>query len=117
MAKTTTFDTVKKIASTIPGVETSTSDRGISLTIEGKMLACPAIHKSAEPNSLLLRIDRDQREAMIADAPDTFYVTDHYVNYPSVLVRLSRVAPERLRDLLQASCRFVLAKKARKPRR
>jgi hypothetical protein len=111
---TITFDTVRKIAATLPGVEESTNSRGTGLTVGGKLLACPAVHKSAEPNSMVLRIDRDQREALIADAPDTFYVTDHYVNYPSVLVRLSSATPELLRDALRAACKFVSASGPRK---
>jgi hypothetical protein len=66
----------------------------------------------------------DQRDALIAEAPDTYYITDHYVNYPVVLVRLSRVNPDILRDLLNAAWRFVSANQprrrpviSRKPRR
>jgi hypothetical protein len=116
MATKITFETVQKIASGLPGVEVSTSARGTSLTSGGKMLACPAISKSAEPNSMVLRIDRDQREGFIADAPDIFYVTEHYVNYPSVLVRLSRITPDVLRDALLASQKFVSEDRKRKQR-
>jgi hypothetical protein len=56
----------------MPGVEETTSSRGFGFKVGGKLMVCPAIHKSAEPNSLLVRIDPDQREALIADAPDTF---------------------------------------------
>jgi hypothetical protein len=112
-----TFATVRQIASAMPGVEETTSSRGFGIKVGGKLMVCPAIHKSAEPNSLLVRIDQDQREALIADAPDTYYVTDHYVNYPAVLVRLSMVTVEALRDLLQASWKFVSGNTAPKRRR
>ena len=112
-----TFDTVREIASELPGVEESTTYGAPSLKIGGKLLACPAINKSAEPNSLGVRIDFDQRDALIAEAPDIYYVTDHYVNYPVVLVRLSRVNRDILRDLLHAAWRFVSAEKTRKRRR
>ena len=71
------------------------------------MLTCPAINKSAEPGSIVVRIDFEQRDALIAEAPDTYYVTDHYVNYPSVLVRLSHIDQVALKDLLGASWKFV----------
>ena len=116
MAGKITFDTVRKIASALPGVEESTSYGTPSLKIGGTLLTCMAINKSAEPNSLVLRIDTDQRDALIAEAPDTFYVTDHYVNYPCVLVRLSRVKAGVLRDLLHASWKFVSANATRKRR-
>src|SRR5947207_15018490 len=117
MAGKVTFDTVKKIASGLPGVEESTSYGTPSLKIGGSLLACMAINKSAEPNSLGLSIDFDQRDALITEAPDTYYITDHYVNHPVVLVRLSRVNRDILRDLLHAAWRFVSAEKTRKRRR
>jgi hypothetical protein len=118
MAGKITFDTVRKIASTLPGVEESTSYGAPSLKIGGRLMACPAINKSAEPNSLGVMIDFDQRDALIAEAPATYYVTDHYVSYPCVLVRLSKVNTDALRDLLRASWKFVSATKPRpKPRK
>jgi hypothetical protein len=45
----------------------------------------------------------DDRAELLAAAPDVYYVTDHYLNYSAVLVRLSRVAPDVLRDLLGMS--------------
>lgn len=82
-----------------------------------------AINKSAEPGSLGVRIDFDQRAELVATAPDVYYFTDHYANYPMVLVRLSRIHPDALRDLLAAAWRFVTAKPpgvkraVRKPKR
>jgi hypothetical protein len=46
--------------------------------------------------SLVVRISLEERAELIAAAPDIYYVTDHYLGYPGVLVRLSRVTPERL---------------------
>lgn len=79
-------------------------------------MACPAINKSAEPNSLVISIDFEQRDALLAEDPATYYVTDHYVNYPSVLVRLSCIDADGLRDLLSASWKFVTSKaRAKRP--
>ena len=109
-----TFDTVRKIASALPGVEESTSYGTPSLKITGQLLACMAINKSAEPNTLGLAIDFDQRDALIAEAPGTYYTTHHYVNHPFVLIRLSQIKPDALRDLIHAGWKFVSAKKPRK---
>jgi hypothetical protein len=114
MASKITFDTVRKIASGLPGVEESTSYGAPSLKVGGRLLACPAINKSAESNSVSVSIDFDQREALLAEAPDTFYITHHYVNYPVVLVRLSAIKADVLRDLLHAAWKFVSANKKRK---
>lgn len=35
--------------------------------------------------------------------PDVYYVTDHYVDYPTVLVRLSRIHQDSLKDLLSVA--------------
>ena len=48
----------------------------------------------------------DQRDELIAESPDTYYLTDHYVDYPVVLVRLPRVDRDALRDLLGMAWRF-----------
>src|SRR5262249_675762 len=71
------------------------------------MFACIASHKSAEPGTLVVRIPFDQRDALLAEEPDTYYLKDHYVGYACVLVRLKRVREDALRDLLLTGWRFV----------
>jgi hypothetical protein len=102
-----TFDTVREIGLALPDVEVSTMYGKLALKARGKLLACLAAHKSAEPDSLVVRIDLDQRAGLLEEAPETYYITDHYRNYPAVLVRLSRIPAGQLRDLLGASWRFV----------
>src|ERR1051326_3305610 len=116
MPRKITFETVRKLAADLPGVEDGTSYGSPCIKIDGQLLTCIAINKSAEPNSLVIRIDFDQRDALIAEAPETYYITDHYVDYPSVLVRLSRVNENAIRDLLQAGWKFLTSKR-RHPRR
>jgi hypothetical protein len=111
--KTLGFDEVRDIAMTLPDVEDSTIHGAPSLKVRGKLLTCPAIHRSAEPNTLAVRIGFDQRAELMAAEPDVYYVTDHYVNYPTVLVRLSRIHQDSLRDLLSMARLFVISKKKR----
>jgi hypothetical protein len=106
-----TFDTVCSIGLQFPNVEETSGARGTALTVGGKMIACPAIHKSAEANSIVVRIGVEQRAELIDADPKTYYITDHYLPYPSVLVRLSRIHPDALRDLLGMSLKFVSAKR------
>jgi len=80
-----------------------------ALKIRGKLLACIPVNKSAEPDSLAVRIDFDRRAELLEAAPDVYYVTDHYADSPMVLVRLSRIQPDALRDLLGMARRFVIA--------
>ena len=60
-------------------------------------------NRSAEAGSLAVRVGFDDRAELLAAAPDVYYVTDHYLNYNAMLVRLSRVTPDVLRDLLGAA--------------
>jgi hypothetical protein len=109
-SKALDFDEVRKIAVTLPDVEESTIHGAPSLKVRGKLLTCPAIHRSAEPNTLAVRIGFDQRAELMTAEPDVYYVTDHYVNYPTVLVRLSRIHRDSLRDLLGMARLFVISK-------
>ena len=114
------FNTVREIALTLPGVEDSTSYGAPSLKVRGRLLTCPAMNRSAEPNTLAVRIGFDTRTELMAADPDVYYLTDHYVNYPAVLVRLSRIHVNALRDLLRMSWVFVNAEAkqgTRKPRK
>jgi hypothetical protein len=80
------------------------------LKLRGSFMAAIAIHPSAEPNSLVVRSPYEERDLLIEDAPDTYYVTDYYRPYPLVLVRLARVSKDALRDLLSVSWRLTAEK-------
>ena len=105
---------MRKIGSTLPGVEECTAYGSPALKVRGKLLACVPAHRSAEPGSLAVRVGFDDRAELLAAAPDVYYVTDHYLNYNAVLVRLSRVTPDVLRDLLRMAHKFVTAHEARR---
>jgi hypothetical protein len=108
------FDTVRKIGLTLPGVEASTAWGAPALKVGGKLLACVPTYLSAEPGSLVVRVDFDDRAELLAVAPDVYYVTDHYLGYSAVLVRLSRVTPDVLRDLLGVAHKFVTTSNPRR---
>jgi hypothetical protein len=111
----TTFRQVEAIGRTLPDVEVATSWGASALKVRGTMFICMAIHKSAEPNSLVVRMDTVQRDALIEEEPGTYYVTDHYVPYPCVLVRLSAVTSDALRDLVHTAYRFIEPTARKKP--
>jgi hypothetical protein len=103
------FDAAIAVGRTLPDVEVTTTWGASSLKVRGKMFACVAINKSAEPNSMVVRMDMAQRDLLIEEDPATYYVTDHYLDYPCVVVRLSRISPEALDDLIRGAHRFVSA--------
>jgi hypothetical protein len=112
---TSGFEAVRASSAGLPDVEVATSWGVPALKVRGKMFVCMATHKSAEPNTLVVRMDIPQRDALIDEDPATYYLKDHYVGYPCVLVRLSRVHPDALRDLVSTAYRFVNATTRRRP--
>jgi len=110
------FDAVREIGLAFPNVEESTAYGSPALKVGGKLMACVPTHRTAEPGSLAVSVDFNDRAALLAEAPDIYYLPEHYRNYPSVLVRLSRVDRDGLRDILGMAHKFAGAK-ARKRRR
>ena len=99
----------------MPGVELATRyDGSTVLKAGGSVMAGIASDESAEADSLVVRCEFDDRELLLEDAPDTYYLTDYYEKYPVVLVRLADVSPDALRDLLSVSRKMALAKSRRR---
>ena len=116
MRRGNSFKAVESIGRTLPEVEVTTTYGQPALKVRGKMFVCIASNKSAEPNSLVVMMDFADRDALIEDDPGTYYLKEHYLSYPCVLVRLSRVHPDALRDLVIGAHRFISAKARKKKR-
>lgn len=109
------FETVRAVGLTLPNVEATTKyDGSPVLKLGGSFMAGLATHPSAEPDTLVVRVDDEQREWLMEDAPETYYLTDYYRRYPLVLVRLSRIDRDALRDVLSVSWRLTAAKVRRR---
>src|SRR5262249_34306821 len=104
------FSVVREIALALPGVEEITLHDAPCFKGSGRLLASTALDKSAEPNTLVVRIDFDERMELLAQKPKVYYLTDHYANYPSVLVRLGQIDRKSLAKLLANAYRFVSSK-------
>jgi hypothetical protein len=113
--KPLSFDDVREIGLKLPDVEESTTYGAPALKVGKSLFTCPAINKSAEPHTIVVRISFEDRDRLLKEQPDVYYVTDHYVNYPSILVRLPRIRRAELRELLGTAWRFVI-ERAPKPR-
>ena len=105
------FSAVRDIAMALPGVQQSTIHGAPSFKVRGKLLACPALHKSAESETWVVRISLPERAKLLSGKPDIYYLTPHYSKYPMVLVRLDHIDRTSLRGLLEKSWSFVDAKK------
>jgi hypothetical protein len=98
-----TFDTVREVARAFPGVEDSTSYGTPALKVKGKLIV--RLHQSGE--CFVLRVDLQQRDALLRSQPAVFYLTDHYVDHPWVLVRFLTVDPDALPGLIEGAWRLV----------
>src|SRR5688572_10700553 len=79
---------LREIALQFPDVKDGTTERGVAFTARGRLLTCAAIHKSAEPGSIVVRIGVEQRAQLMAAHPDSLYLTEHYAKHSAVLARL-----------------------------
>ncbi len=105
------FEMVRVVGLALPDVEAATKyDGSPVLKVCGRFMASLATHPSAEPDTLVVRHGLEERERLLEDAPETYYLTDYYRRYPLVLVRLSRIEPEVLRDVLSVSRRLTAMK-------
>jgi len=116
-AKKTTFEDARGIALSFPGVEETTYWRSPAFKLRGNLVAVVPTHKSAEKDSLAVSVDLDRRAELLENAPDIYYIKEHYANYPVVLVRLAKIDQGSLRDLLSGACKFASAKKPAAKRR
>ena len=103
---TASFEDVREIGAKLPQVIATADKLGVALKIGREILACTAIHKFAEPNSLMVRVGFERRDALVAEDPDSFYLTAHYVPYPVVLVRLPKVSRSHVSELLKEAWEF-----------
>ena len=107
------FAIVRAIGLTLPGVVAATKyDGSPVLKVNGKFMAGLASHVSAEPDTLVVRYSVEEREWLLDEAPDIYYLTDFYRAYPLVLVRLGQVTREALHDLLSVSRRLTLTSRS-----
>lgn len=98
-----TFETVREAARALPGIEESTSYGTPALKVRGKLFA--RLHQSGE--CFVLRVDLKDRDALLRSEPAVFYLTDHYVDYPWVLVRFLTVDPAALPEMIERAWRLV----------
>jgi hypothetical protein len=105
------FAIARSIGLTMPGVEAGTKyDGSPVLKLGGAFMAGLATDDDAEPGTLVVRATLEDRALMIEDAPDTYYITEYHEKHPVVLVRLARIAPDTLRDVLDMSRRLTVPK-------
>lgn len=97
------FDTVRAIARELTGAVERTS-YGTPAFYVGKTLFA---RQHQDGQSLVIRMQPEQRALRVKADPVTYFVTEHYVNYPLILVRMAAIEQDELRDLLTEAWRLA----------
>ena len=98
------FAAVTAAALELPGVALSTSYRTPSLKVKGKVMA--RLRTEAD-GALMLRCDLLDRAMLMQADPETFFITEHYRDYPAILVNLPTLRRAALPQLLEAAWQLV----------
>ncbi|HEY1376016.1 MAG TPA: MmcQ/YjbR family DNA-binding protein [Gemmataceae bacterium] len=98
-----TWATVRDLALALPGVEESTSYRTPAMKVRGKLIA----RLKEDGETIVVPMTLADRAMRIEADPAVFFVTDHYVPYPYVLVLLAAVTRADLRELLHDAWRMM----------
>jgi hypothetical protein len=91
-----TFDELRAYALALPGVEEGTSYGTPAFRVKGKFF----VRLKEDGETVVLKTDFYERDHLMESDPAAFFTTDHYRDYPSVLVRLPAVRPSQLRALV-----------------
>jgi hypothetical protein len=100
------FEDARRVALAFPGVENGTSYGTAAVKVRGKLLA--RLHQSID--CLVLRAGFLDRQIMMQSSPDAFFITDHYRDYPWVLVRFSAIEARELPSLIERAWRSIAPK-------
>ena len=104
-----TFDDIRKLALKWPEVEDGTSYGTLALKVRKKML----VRLKEDGDSLVMPgVPQDERDMLVERQPKVFYFTDHYKDYPMVLIRLSKARRAIVEPLLRRHWRTLASKKA-----
>ena len=93
-------DTLRSLALALPDTEEGTSWGTPSWRVRKKMFA-----RLRDADTVVVRVDRGERELLMGAEPDVFYITDHYRNYHYMLVRLAAIPEDELAEVLEDSWR------------
>ena len=104
-----TFDDVRKLALAWPEVEDGTSYGTPALKVRKKLL----VRLKEDGDSLVVPgVPPDERDMLIESLSKVFYFTDHYKDYPIVLIRLSKAQCATVEPLLRRQWRALASKAA-----
>jgi hypothetical protein len=101
------WETVRRLAGELPEAEESTSYGTPAFKVQGRMF----VRLKEDGETIVVRVDPDERGLLLNSAPDRFFITPHYQNWPYMLIRLDVVSDEELHEQLTDSWLAVAPKR------
>jgi len=101
------WSAVRKLALSFPGMSEGTSYGEHAFLLDGKFFS----RFNAKEEGLVIHVEEELRDALLAGRSRTYFTTDHYRNYPYVLARLERLPRAELAALYEAAFRAKAKKK------
>ena len=101
------FALTRRLALSFPGVQEGLSYGTAAFRVKGKFLA----RLREDGVTLVVKSGYDEREFRMAADPATFFTTDHYRGYPTVLINLATVTRADLHDVLEQAWRINAPKR------
>ena len=101
--RSVSWDTVQELAAGLPGM------------VEGRSYGTPAYRVGKtfllrlweDGDTLVVKTSFEDRDFLLGARPDLYFTTDHYRDYPIVLVRLGRISRAALTELIDSAWRRV----------
>jgi hypothetical protein len=106
------MDSVFEVGLKLPDVNESPYYGARALKLNGQMVACTPVNKSAEVNSVVVAMSFERRAALLKKSPSIYYITDHYAPHPTMLVRLSKISRAQLERTLRMAWEFAASRDA-----
>jgi hypothetical protein len=107
------YERYLKIALALPGAEASTSYGTPSVKVRGKIMSR---WRTEAEGAVAIRCDFLDRQILLQAQSEVFFLTDHYVNYPMILMRIEKASRDVLMDVVERAWRLVAPDKLVKQR-
>jgi hypothetical protein len=104
------WDTVRAIASTLPGAEESTTYGKPAFKVKGKLFAWVSPDDEAG-GALAVRVDPHELALFVETTADRYFQTPHYHGHPILLVRMGAISPQELEERIEDSWLLLAPKR------
>jgi hypothetical protein len=104
------WDDVRRIALSLPGAEEATSYGAPCFKVNGR----PFVNTGRVDGAIVTRAPDEERDLLLRARPDAYFVTDHYLGWEAVLVRLDAVDEDELAGRIEDSFTFMESKRPKR---